>query len=187
MTILAREIDYYPDGLFDLADVGLQTGASWWALYTLARREKELMRRLKGLNIGFYSPIIPRRKRTKAGGLQTSYIPLFAGYVFMFGDEQARYQALTTNCISRWLPVPDGKELTADLRQIRRLIEDGSPLTTEARLESGMRVRIRTGPLAGMEGTLLQRRDQNRLLVAVNFLKQGASILAADYDLEEVV
>src|SRR5207302_117666 len=163
------EIDFYPDDLLHLADAGLPTGASWWALYTLARREKELMRRLKGLNIGFYGPIIPRRKRTKAGRLQTSYIPLLSGYVFMFGD----YQALTTNCVSRWLPVPDGKELTADLRQIRRLIDKGSPLTAEARLEPGMRVRIRTGPLAGLEGTLIQRRDQNRLLVAVNFLQQG--------------
>ena len=109
---------------------------------------------------------------------------MFAGYVFLYGGGEARYRAMTTNCVSRWLPVPDGQELTRDLCQVRRLVDSGAPLTPEARLEAGSRVRVRCGPLAGLEGRILKRSGEVRLLVAVNFLKQGASLLLEDHQVE---
>ena len=45
-------------------------------------------------------------------------------------------------------------------------------------------MRIKTGSLAGVEGTVVQRRGRNRLLVAVNFLQQGVSIDIEDFQLE---
>src|SRR5262245_40955635 len=102
-------------------------------MYTLARREKELMRRLRALDVPFYSPLVARRTRSPGGRVRQSYVPLFASYVFVFGDDQARLQALATNCVSRTLSVPDGAQLVHDLRQIRRLIELDAPLTVEAR------------------------------------------------------
>jgi hypothetical protein len=38
--------------------------------------------------------------------------------------------------------------------------------------------------LAGVEGTVLSRRGGTRLLVAVNFLQQGASVEIEDFLLE---
>jgi hypothetical protein len=45
-------------------------------------------------------------------------------------------------------------------------------------------VRIRTGPLAGMEGVVVKRRGGDRLLVVVKFLQQGASIQIEDFQVE---
>ena len=183
MPILPREPDVFPDELFDLDDGQLGTGP-WWALYTMARREKELMRRLRALSIPFYSPLIHKRTRSPGGRTRESYVPLFAGYVFVHGDEEQRQSALTTNCVSRCLSVPNGPELVHDLRQIRRLIELDAPLTVEARLEPGRRVRIRSGPMTGMEGTVVKRRGRDWLVVAVAFIQQGASVLLEDFQVE---
>ncbi|MCE2725676.1 MAG: hypothetical protein LW698_02715 [Planctomycetaceae bacterium] len=47
-------------------------------------------------------------------------------------------------------------------------------------------VRVRTGALRGLEGTVVKRRGAERLVVAVRFLNQGASIELEDVDLERL-
>jgi transcriptional antiterminator RfaH len=184
MPILPSEPDIFPAELFDrLGDAPLVPG-QWWAMYTMARREKELMRRLRSLEIAFYSPLVHKRTRSPNGRVRESFVPLFASYVFVHGNEQQRYQALTTNCVSRCLSVPDGAQLVHDLRQIRQLIELDTPLTVEARIEPGCLVRVRSGPMFGMEGTVVKRRGKDWLVVAVKFLQQGASVLLEDFQVE---
>ncbi len=183
MPILPVETDIFPAELLESADA---ESCPWWAMYTMARREKELMRRLRGLEIGFYSPLVTRRTRSPAGRMRESHVPLFASYVFVRGTEQQRHQALTTNCISRCLSVPDCQGLVNDLRQIRQLILRDAPLTIEARIEPGRRVRVRSGPMAGLEGTVIKRRGRDWLVVAVEFLQQGASVLLEDFQVEPV-
>ncbi len=184
MPILAKESDLFPENFLD--ELAGEEPLPWWGLYTLPRREKELMRRLKAHEIGFYAPLIERRTKSPKGRVRKSYMPLFAGYVFMRGHEEARRAALTTNCVSRCLEVSDGEALAADLRQIRRLILANMPLTPEARIQPGTPVRVRGGPLAGVEGIVVRRQNKERLLVAVRFLQQGASLLLEDFQVEEI-
>jgi transcriptional antiterminator RfaH len=184
MPILPGEPDIFPAELFDHQGDALGGSEPWWAMYTMARREKELMRRLRALGIAFYSPLIAKRTRSPGGRVRESFVPLFASYVFVQGTEQQRYQALTTNCVSRCLLVPDPQQLVRDLRQIRQLIEVGSPLSVEARIEPGHRVRVRSGPMLGLEGTVVKRRGKDWLVVAVEFLQQGASVLLEDFQVE---
>jgi transcription antitermination factor NusG len=184
MPILPRQSDIFPSELLECEDPVDASGRQWWAVYTMARREKELMRRLTAMEIPFYAPLIPKRTRSPGGRVRESYVPLFASYVFLLGDEQQRHQALTTNCVSRTLVVPDPAQLVHDLRQIKRLIELDAPLTVEARIEPGRRVRIRSGPMAGLEGIVTKRRGRDWLVVAVEFLQQGASVLLEDFQVE---
>lgn len=186
MTVLAREPDLYPEDLLDRVECDVPPEHVWWAIYCRPQHEKQLMRRLRPLEVPFYSPLVARRTRAPSGRVRTAYVPLFPGYVFIHGDVSHRYAALTTSCVSRWLPVSDGGLLTHDLRQIHRLIEIGAPLTAEARLAPGVRVQIRSGPFLGFEGTVLRRDKETRLLVAVNFLKQGASVLLEDCQVERL-
>jgi transcriptional antiterminator RfaH len=186
MPILPPEPDIFPEDLLEGGDDAALPSLKWWAVYTLARREKELMRRLRAMKIRHFGPMVEHRNRSPQGRVRTSQIPLFGGYVFLCGSEAERYQALTTNCISRCLAVDDGQQLVYDLRQIRRLILSGKRLTPESKLEAGMRVRIRGGVLAGMEGVVLKRRGGDRLLVAVQFLQQGASTQLEDFEVERI-
>src|SRR5687768_9707026 len=121
MPILSKEVDLFPSDLLDrleIQTIGLTT--NWYALYTVSRREKQLMRKLLQLNIAFYGPVIERRYRSPNGRVRTSYQPLFSNYVFVHGDCGQRYASLTTNCVSRCYEVPNGRELVEDLRSIKR-------------------------------------------------------------------
>ena len=106
MPILPREIDLYPADLLE-SPVGDDDQSQWWAIYTLSRREKDLMRRLRQMEIAFYCPLIARRTRSPSGRVRVSHVPLFPGYVFLRGSDDQRQAALTTNCISRTLSVRD--------------------------------------------------------------------------------
>lgn len=84
------------------------------------------------------------------------------------------------------MSVCDGVSLTADLRQIRQLIETGAPLTLESKLVAGESVRVRSGPFRGVEGIVIRRQNKKRLLVSVKYLQKGASVLLEDCQLERL-
>lgn len=177
MPILPRENDHWPAGLFDPDSPLLRRSDwTWWCLYTLSRREKELMRRLAAWEIPHYGPMVPKRFRSPSGRLRTSHVPLFPNYVFLFGDTEMRQRAQSTNCVARWSDVPLPGELVDDLRQIRAAVDSGLPLTPEARLQAGDRVRVRTGPFRDCEGTVIRREGKTRLLLSVRYLAQGVSM-----------
>lgn len=184
MPILAAETSIYPDNLLD--DFG-QTPSNrrWWAVHTLSRQEKSLARQLLKYEIPFYLPLVPKDNLVR-GRRVRSQIPLFGGYVFLFGDDTERVKSLATKRVSRILSVSDQDRLKYDLGQIRRLIATDAPLTVERRLTSGRIVRIKKGPMAGLEGIVLSRRGTTRLLVAVTFIQQGVSIELDDFLLEPI-
>ena len=191
MPILPRQRDIYPDDLLEArdGDAGGELaalGRHWVAFYTLSRREKDLMRKLEGAAVPFYAPLVRRRLHSPGGRVRTSFVPLFPGYVFAVVDDEQRRAALATNTVARWISIADERMLVDDLRAIKRLIDTEKPLTPEARIEPGQLVRVRTGALRGVEGTVVQRRNVERLVVAVRLLNQGVSIELEDVDLERL-
>lgn len=186
MPLLPKEPDIFPDDLLDRDWTQCDPPPRWYAIYTIARREKALMRKLIEKSIPFYGPMIAKRTKFASGQSKTSYVPLFSNYVFLFGDGSHRQTALESNCISRVFEVPDGERLTADLRRVRLLIETGAPVTVEARLEPGMRVRVKTGSLQGQVGTIVRRKGKEHLVLSVDFLQQGASVTVDNLEVEPV-
>lgn len=181
MPILAEETSIYPENL--LSDEFQDDSRRWWAVYTKPRQEKSLARQLVDASIPFYLPLVSKENLIRGRRVQ-SHIPLFGGYVFLYGTNEDRVRSLTTNRIATILPVADAVAMRDDLRQIARLIEADAPLTIERRLAPGQRVRIKAGPMDGMEGTVLKRRGKTRLVVAVQFVQQGVSVEIDDFLLE---
>jgi transcriptional antiterminator RfaH len=175
MPILPPETDMFPENLFSIAASTRESTRSWSVFHTRPRQEKSVARELGERGLPFYLPLESKRTwiRGRAVPVQT---PLFPGYVFFLGDEQERLRALATRRIVRTLKVHDQDELTRDLQQIRRLLASGTAVQLEKTLAPGSLVEITTGPLAGLRGTVLCGEKQRRILVAVHFLHQGASV-----------
>jgi transcription antitermination factor NusG len=197
MPILAKEPALYPNTLLtgyldsfegvtdepELATYDETEQRVWWCVFTRSRQEKKLARMLYGHEVPFYLPLVPHHHLYR-GRKVKSYMPLFSGYMFLFADEEERITALTTNCISRMLPVDDKAQLIHDLLNIHNLIAAEAPITVEQRLRPGRRVRVKSGVMEGTEGVVIERRGQSRLFVAVNFLNQGVSVDIEDFMVE---
>ncbi len=186
MPLLNREPSVYPDSMFSDGGIGSFHQANWWCLSTLARSEKVVSRLLYAQKMPFYCPIILKRFRSPNGRFRESYVPLFPGYIFVAGDEASRLAALKTNKISRGQLVVDRAQLIADLLHIHQAIEAGVPLTPEAKIAAGDRVRVRSGPFAAVEGYVLRREGKTRLLLAVKFITQGVSMEIDEALLERI-
>lgn len=190
MPVLAQEPCSFPEDLLDDHADAHQLDSSpservWWVIYTKSRQEKSLARDLIGYRIPFYLPQVPREHLIR-GRRVRAYVPVFPGYLFLFGSPDERVDSLRTNRISRILSVSMQEELVRDLRQLAKLIAIGASLTVEERLSPGRMIRIRNGPMAGFEGVIVQRRGSDRLLIAVKFLQQGVSVEINDFMVEPI-
>ncbi len=184
MPCLALEPSLYPSDLLD-GFTSIGGGRNWWAVHTKPRQEKSLARQLIAKRVPIYLPLVARQTLT-SGRRKTSHSPLFSSYVFVYADEQERIKTLETKRVVQMLAAPDPVEIEQDLRNLKTLVESGAALTVESQLAKGTLVRVRTGCLQGLEGMIISRRGQNRLLVAVRFFQQGASVLIDDFQVEPI-
>jgi transcriptional antiterminator RfaH len=185
MPILDAEPSIHPVDLLANAEFGQSVDQAWWVCYTRPRQEKSLARDLVRREIAFYLPLVARRLLVRSRPVH-SYVPLFSGYVFVYGSDVDRVRSLATNRIAQILACCDGAQLFRDLKNIQRLIEAGVPLTVEAKLQPGDYFRIRSGPFRDLEGVVDRRKNKTRLLVWVKMLQQGISLEIEDYLLEPI-
>ncbi|MBI2826667.1 MAG: hypothetical protein HYX69_18495 [Planctomycetia bacterium] len=184
MPLVAAEQTLFPGEL--LEGLGAADGERTWSVaYTKVRQEKRLARDLWNRQIAFYLPLVPR-DHVYRGRRVRAQVPLFGSYVFLYADPRERLQCLNTDRITHLLPVADQQQLYDDLVHVHRLIEANVPLTVESRLSPGDRVRVRHGCMAGIEGTVLYRGRQTRLVIQITFLQQGISVEIDDFMLERV-
>lgn len=176
MPILARQPDIFPKLLLTDEYLSEHQHAQWWIATTRSRAEKKLITWLQQYEIPHYCPLIEKRYRSPNGRVRNSYIPLFQNYVFVHGDDDQRYEALTTNQICRIEPVTDDQTLVTELRQVQAAVDTGVALTPEGKLQKGQRVIVRNGPFKGFEGQVIRREGRTRLLLTVSFLESGVSM-----------
>ncbi len=162
-------------------------GESWAVLYTRSRREKQVGRACERLHVRHYLPL--RDHRTGTLRRRVHQVPLFASYVFACLTPEWRVALLETGAIARMIPVTRPERLLAELRQIRAALATGADLVPSPALERGMRVRVTSGPLAGIEGLVAGRwfrRGRARLVLNVSVLGRGAAVEIDARDVEPV-
>lgn len=185
MPLLAPEPIAFPDDLLERSANGLLDGNRWRVLHTRPRAEKSLARQLNERNIAYFLPTYLREWRNQ-GRRFRSYLPLFSGYVFLFGDHLSRSAALETNLVALVLEVADQEKLQSDLGRVYRLITTGEPVTPEQRLEPGDPVRIVKGSLAGMAGKVIRRGTRLRFYVEVEMLRRAVSAEVESWMIESL-
>ena len=158
---------------------------AWWLVHTLPRQEKALAAALYSREVAFYLPLVARKSMTR-GRTRTAHIALFPGYLFVCGNEEDRVSVLKTNRALTVRRAPNDDQLRTDLRRFSELIALGAPLLPEAKLVAGERVRVKSGLFRNQEGVVIRRNGKTRLMIAVDYLQQGASLEVDDCLLESV-
>ncbi|MGC2671241.1 MAG: UpxY family transcription antiterminator, partial [Candidatus Acidiferrum sp.] len=161
--------------------------ASWYALYTRHQHEKMVDQVLtnKGFNtfLPLYATTHNWKDRTKALTL-----PLFPCYVFLKGGIDRRLHILTTpgvyglvSSAGEPAAIPD-----IEIEAIRRVVESGARVETHPYLKCGNWVRVKSGPLTGIEGILLRKKNVSRLVLSVGILGTAAAIEVSAFQVEAV-
>jgi transcription antitermination factor NusG len=160
---------------------------SWFALYTRHQHEKMVHQILsnKGFNtfLPLYATTHNWKDRTKALTL-----PLFPCYVFLKGGIERRLQILTTPGIYGLVSSAGQPAAIPDIEidAIRRVVESGVRVEAHPYLKCGNWVRVKCGPLTGIEGILVRKKNLSRLVLSVEILGTAAAIEVAAFQVEAV-
>ena len=153
--------------------IGQLTG-QWWVLHTKARNEKALAWDLLNCNISYFLPMVEKVRSTRGRRIK-SVMVLFPGYIFLCGREEDRYAAMTTDRIASTIEVIDQDRIIKELNAIQKALDSPKQLDPFPYLQPGRKCVVTAGPLKGVEGSLVRRKNVDRLVLQVHVLGQAVS------------
>jgi len=173
----------------DLATPVGQNAENWYAVLTRARHEKAAAHRLGERGVTTFLPTVTEVHRWN-DRKKTVELPLFSCYLFvklMPGNEE-RQRVLRTDSVLGLVgtqglgtPIPNDQ-----IDAVRTLVSEHLPCCSHPFLKTGQRVRIRGGALEGIEGILLSRNGNRRLIISVDAMQRSLAIQVEGYDVEPV-
>jgi len=151
--------------------------ANWYALSTRHQYEKSVALALSNKNFEVFLPLCPSVRRWQDRAKLLS-IPLFPGYLFIREGMAQQLQILTTPGVVRIVGWGGRPAIVpqAQLEAVKRIIEGRLTVESHPFLERGDRIRVKAGPLAGLEGILTRIKGATRLVVSMEMLGQSAAV-----------
>ncbi|MBZ5699351.1 MAG: UpxY family transcription antiterminator [Acidobacteriia bacterium] len=157
----------------------------WYALYTCAQHEKRVFEELKRRAVESFLPLYESVRRWKDRQVRLE-LPLFQGYVFVQISLRDKLHALEVPGVVRLVgfggvPASLPDEQVDAMRASMTGLLRAEP---HAYLTAGRRVRVRSGPLRGLEGILVRRKSAFRLVVSVELIMRSVSLEVDASDVE---
>ena len=159
----------------------------WYAVYTCANHEKRVADQFACRSVEHFLPQYESVRRWKDRRVRLQ-LPLFPGYLFVHLAEQERLRVLQVPGVVRLVgfhgsPTPMPEE---DLERIQQFLGQGWRAEPHPYLQTGRRARVVRGPLAGMEGIVLRRKNRSRLVLSFDLIHRSMAIETDEADLAAV-
>ncbi|MBL9168112.1 MAG: UpxY family transcription antiterminator [Verrucomicrobiales bacterium] len=155
--------------------VAAMEAVQWHVAHTKPRCEKKLARFAADMNVSVTLPlhkVSHQYLRKKV----TFEKPLFPGYVFLRMPATERQKLYQSGLVANLLEVIDQVLFQEQLEVILKALESGLDMQLAPEITPGKRVRILSGPLQGVEGTVEERHGVTRILLRVDFISQAAAV-----------
>lgn len=142
----------------------------WRVIYTKGRFEKSVKARISDQNIDVYLPLVKKLQQW-SDRKKWVEIPLFPNYIFVRAEEPKFLEILRVPGVVRFIynagqPVVIRENQMAD---IMRLVEHAEmPDVEYDSMQVGSKVIIKSGPLKGMKGVLIQRRGKYKFSLEID-------------------
>jgi len=149
----------------------------WYALQVRTRYETAATDYLEGKGYECFLPQHKRRKRW-SDRIKEVEAAMFPGYLFCRFNVQNRLPILTTPGVIRvvgYNRIPTAVDEN-EIGAIRRLVTSGFQNQPCSLFQIGERVRIESGPLAGVEGSLTNYKGRNHLILAITLLQRAVAV-----------
>src|SRR5216683_2635720 len=124
----------------------------WYAAYTSANHEKRVAEQLGVRAVEHFLPVNESERRWKDRRVRLQ-MPLFPGYVFVR------------------LALPE-----EEIEALKAGLADGVCAEPHPYLTTGRRARVKTGPLAGLEGILVRRKNRTRFIISLDLILRSVAV-----------
>jgi transcription antitermination factor NusG len=175
-----------PENIYPFAKPSV-VSANWFAVYVTSQHEKRVAFHFAQRQIEHFLPLYSARRRWKNGCTMNLALPLFSNYVFVRIEAAKRTRVLEVPGVLSL--VGFGRTLTPlsdlEIAGLRSLVEQGKA-EPHPYLVVGERVRIVAGSMAGSEGVLIRKKNNFRMVFALDAIMQCVAVEVDAADLEPV-
>ena len=147
----------------------------WFVAHTKPRREKKLVEHCQRQSIAATLPCYGSVHKYR-GKTVVFQKPLFPGYVFLRLEPAQKDYVRQNDHVANLLEVFDQETFEHQLRDILLALEANVGVRLAPAIGEGMRVRIKTGPLQGIEGWVEQRYGMTTVLLRLDFINRAAAV-----------
>ena len=149
----------------------------WYALALRTRFEKVVALHLRGKGYEAYLPTY-RSRRHWSDRIKEIELPLFPGYIFCKFDVTDRLPVLVIPGVrsivsfgGEPMPVPE-----TEIISVQRIVNSGLHYGPWPGIHASQTVRVKEGPLRGLEGTVTRVKENYHLIVSINMLRRSVSV-----------
>jgi transcription antitermination factor NusG len=158
---------------------------NWYALYTCPRHEKCVAQQIEQRSIPCFLPLYRSVRRWKDRRKELQ-LALFPGYVFVRLALEDRLRVLQLPSAVRLVSfngqpaiLPD-----AEIDSLRQRLTGGICVEPHPYLRVGKRVRVRGGPMQGLEGIIVRRKDRCRLVFSLDLIMRSVAVEVDEAEVE---
>lgn len=157
----------------------------WYAAYTSANHEKRVAEQMDMRSIEHFLPLYESLRRWKDRNVKLK-LPLFPGYVFVRLALSDQLSVLQLPGVARLIGFNGTPAALPDeeIETLRTSFETGVRAEPHPFLTLGRRVRVKAGPLVGMEGILIQRKGKFRVVISIELIQRSVAVQLDEPDLE---
>jgi len=155
----------------------------WFVAHTRPRCEKKLVQFCEREGLSSTLPCY-RAAHKYRGKSVTFEKPLFPGYVFLQIPNRHRMKALRSDYVANLLTVSDQAVFAKQLGEIQTALETELDIRLAPEVGVGARVKIKNGPLQGLDGWVEERYGMNTVLLRLDFIGQAAAVNVNAMNLE---
>jgi transcription antitermination factor NusG len=159
----------------------------WYAAYTSANHEKRVAEQLVQRSVEHFLPLYASVRKWKDRRVELN-LPLFPGYVFVRMALRDRLQVLLIPGVANLVgfggtptALPEG-----EIETLRASLASGVRAEPHPYLTLGRQVRVKAGPLTGLHGILVKRKNGARFVVSVELIQRAMAVEIDEADLEAV-
>jgi len=159
----------------------------WYAAYTSANHEKSVAQQLGAREVEHFLPLYESLRRWKDRRVRLQ-LPLFPGYVFVRMALRDRLKVQQVPGVARLVGF-DGTPAALpeeEIELLRASLASGVRAEPHPFLKIGRRVRVRSGPMQGLEGILKRRKGESRLVVSVELIQRAMAVEIDEADVEAI-
>jgi transcription antitermination factor NusG len=160
----------------------------WYAVYTVPQHEQSALKQLDIREIESFLPAYETVRVWKNRQRKKLVLPLFPTYLFVHINSRERIRVLQTPGVLQIVgnnresvPLPDSEVEFLRSSICRQRVEPYRELVV------GKRVRIKSGVMQGLQGTLVKKRSGMRFVLTLELINQHAAIQVDAEDLEPIV
>ena len=161
------------------------TAQKWYAVSVFPRHEKHVARLLDARGTNYLLPLYSSLRRWKDRRKRVDMV-LFPGYVFVSIEVRERVGILMLPGVAHFVTFQGQPAVVPEheMNAIGVSVRSGAVTKPHPYLQKGRRVRISSGPMAGVEGILVRRKDKFRVVLSVDLIMRSVAAEVDEADIE---